>query len=262
MRAPQGYHVHANGIRQHLLHYAGDGPQMLLIPGITSPAITWGFVAERLAEGFDVHVLDVRGRGLSESGDLDYTLDALADDAAALVAACGLNAPVILGHSMGARIAIRAARRAPGLFGGLVLVDPPVSGPGRRVYPSAWPWYGDSIRMAQKGCSVDDMRAFCPTWTDAQVALRAEWLHTCHYGAIRTAYDGFHTDDIHADMPHLDLPVRLVVAGGAPVIGADDLAEMQALIPHLQTRIVKGAGHMIPWDDLAGFLDAVMDFNA
>lgn len=261
MGAPRGYNVHANGIRQHLLHYPGDGPQMLLIPGITSPAITWGFVAERLAQGFDVHVLDVRGRGLSQGGDLDYALDALADDAIALVAACGLTAPVVLGHSMGARIAIRAARRAPAAFGGLVLVDPPVSGPGRRAYPSAWPWYGDSIRMAQRGCSADDMRAFCPTWTDDQVALRAEWLHSCHYGAIRTAYDGFHTDDIHADMPHLALPVRLVVAGGATVINADDLAEIQGLIPHLQTRIVDGAGHMIPWDDLPGFLDAVMDFT-
>ena len=258
----KGYNVHANGIRQHLIHHAGPGPQMLLIPGITSPAITWGFVAERLAARFDVHVLDVRGRGLSQAGDLDYGLDALADDAAALVEACGLERPVLLGHSMGARIGVRAERRSPGRFGGLILVDPPVSGPGRRPYPSAWPWYGDSIRLAQRGCSAREMRAFCPTWTDDQVALRAEWLHTCHFGAIKTAYDGFHTDDVHQDMPHLDLPVRLVVAGGAPVIQPEDLAEIQSLIPHLQTRIVAGAGHMIPWDDLPGFLDAVMDFNA
>ncbi len=29
----RGYHVHANSIRQHLLHYPGPGPQLLLIPG-------------------------------------------------------------------------------------------------------------------------------------------------------------------------------------------------------------------------------------
>ena len=79
---------------------------------------------------------------------------------------------------------------------------------------------------------------------------------------IKTAYDGFHTDDIHADLPQLSLPVRLVVAGGAPVIQPEDLAEIQGLVPHLETRIVDGAGHMIPWDDLQGFLNAVMDFNA
>ena len=44
-----GYNVHANGIRQHLIRYAGPegAPELLVIPGITSPAITWGFVAER-----------------------------------------------------------------------------------------------------------------------------------------------------------------------------------------------------------------------
>lgn len=257
----KGYNIRANGIRQHLIHYPGPGPQLLIIPGITSPAITWGFVAERLAEVFDVHVLDVRGRGLSQAGDLDYSLDAMATDALAL-AHEAFERPLVLGHSMGARIAIRAARRDPEAFSGLILVDPPVSGPGRRAYPSAWPWYEDSILMAQKGCSGADMKKFCPTWTDEQNALRAEWLATCQLDAIRTAFDGFHTDDIHADLPHIGLPMRLVVAGAAPVIGEDDIAEIGALAPAIETRTVEGAGHMIPWDDLEGFLTAVMDFRA
>ncbi|MTH64090.1 alpha/beta fold hydrolase [Paracoccus shanxieyensis] len=255
----RGYNVHANGIRQHLLHYKGNGPELLLIPGITSPAITWGFVAERLTASFDVHVLDVRGRGLSEAGDLDYSLDAMADDAIAL--AGGMDSPIVLGHSMGARIAIRAARKSPAPFSGLILVDPPVSGPGRRGYPAQWPWYGDSIRMAQKGCSAEEMRKFCPTWTDEQVALRAEWLHTCHWGAIKTAFDGFHVDDIHADLPEISLPMRLVVAGGAQVIQPQDVAEIQGLVPKIEIRTVEKAGHMIPWDDLDGFIAAVSDFK-
>ncbi|RDE07587.1 alpha/beta fold hydrolase [Pelagibacterium lacus] len=257
-----GYNVHANGIRQHLIHHPGPGPQLLLVPGITSPAVTWGFVAERLAQRFDVHVLDVRGRGLSQAGALDYSLDAMAADVLALARSEAFDRPIVLGHSMGARIAIRAARIDAEAFAGLILVDPPVSGPGRRAYPSAWAWYEDSILMAQKGCSGADMRKFCPTWTEEQNALRAEWLHTCQLDAIRTAYDGFHSDDIHADLPHLALPLRLVVAGGAPVIGAEDVAEIEHLAPGIETRTVAGAGHMIPWDDLEGFLTAVMDFEA
>ena len=256
----RGYNIHANGIRHHLLHYAGRGPSLLLVPGITSPAITWGFVAERLAAVFDVHVLDVRGRGLSEAGNLDYSLEALAADVIAVAAAADLSKPIVLGHSMGARIAIRAARRSQGAFSGLVLVDPPVSGPGRRPYPSAWSWYEESILMARKGCSGVEMRRFCPTWTDEQNSLRAEWLHTCQLDAIRTAFDGFHTDDIHSDLPHLDLPARLVVAGGATVIGEADIDEIRGLKPDIEVRIVEKAGHMIPWDDIEGFLTATMDF--
>lgn len=257
----RGYNIRANGIRHHLLHFAGPGRALILVPGITSPAITWGFAARRLAERFDVHVLDVRGRGLSEAGDLDYSLDAMAADLIGVVAGAGLPAPVVLGHSMGARIAIRAARKAPSAFSGLVLVDPPVSGPGRRPYPANWAWYEDSILLSREGCSAEDMARFCPTWTEDQRALRAEWLHTCDLTAIRVAFDGFQTDDIHADLPHLDLPIRLVVAGGAAVIGAEDVAELRQLSPGLEVRTVAQAGHMIPWDDLDGFLDAVADFD-
>lgn len=260
---PVGYNVHANGIRHHLVRHGKSGlPQMLLVPGITSPAVTWDFVAARLAETYEVHVLDVRGRGLSQAGDLDYSLEAMADDVVALVAELRLDRPVILGHSMGARTAIRAGRKAPGVFAGLILADPPVSGPGRRAYPSAWPWYEDSILLAQRGCSAEEMKAFCPTWTQDQRALRAEWLHTCELRAIDAAYKGFHTDDIHVDLPHLDLPMRLIVAGGSPVIEASDVEEIRRLAPAIEVVTVEGAGHMIPWDDLDGFLNAVAGFPA
>ena len=261
--SPFGYNVHANGIRHHLVRHGAPGRrQMLLVPGITSPAVTWDFVAAPLSETYEVHVLDVRGRGLSQAGDLDYSLDAMADDVVALAFALDLDHPVILGHSMGARTAIRAARKAPGLFSGLILADPPVSGPGRRSYPSAWPWYEDSILLAQRGCSAEEMKAFCPTWTENQRALRAEWLHTCELRAIDAAYKGFHTDDVHTDLPHLDLPMRLVVAGGSPVIETADIEEIRTLAPGIEVVTVEGAGHMIPWDDLDGFLAAVAGFQA
>jgi N-formylmaleamate deformylase len=147
-----GFHVRANGIRQHVLRYGGQGRPLLLVPGITSPAITWGFVAEELAQSHDVHVLDVRGRGLSESGSgLDYGLDACARDLIALAEALGWDKADILGHSMGARHAIRACRIDGSRFGRVVLVDPPVSGPGRRAYPARLPWYIDRWRWRGRG---------------------------------------------------------------------------------------------------------------
>ncbi len=254
---PQGLNVTANGIRQHVLRYRGPGAPLVLVPGITSPAITWGFVAERLAQAFDTTVVDVRGRGLSSTGpELDYGLDAMADDLGALIAALGLAGVTVLGHSMGARIAARAAARGAGLAR-LILVDPPVSGPGRRAYPSKLPWYVDSIRLAETGMDAEAMKAFCPTWTEEQRALRAEWLHTCYEPAIVTAFEGFHTDDFHGDLPGLSVPTALVVAGRGGVIEPGDEAEILSLNPAIRTVHVSNAGHMIPWDDFEGFFLAL-----
>lgn len=256
-----GANTFANGIRQHYLRYGGKGSPVVLIPGITSPAITWGFVAERLAETHDVYVLDVRGRGLSSTGpDLDYGLDAMAADVAGFVEAVGLSAPALLGHSMGARIAIRASILQPAAFSQLVLVDPPVSGPGRRPYPSKLPWYVDSIRLSLKGIDAEGMRAFCPSWTDEQLKLRAEWLHTCYEPAIVTAFEDFHKDDIFPDLPKLSHPAMLMVAGRGGVIEPADVEEVRSLYPAMEITRVDNAGHMIPWDNFDGFFAALGDF--
>ncbi len=268
VRPLYGAHVHANGIRQHYLRYGGQGQPLILIPGITSPAMTWGFVGARFGDAFDVYVLDVRGRGLSETRPgLDYGLDALADDVVAFAAALGLDdagtgRPVVVGHSMGARIAIRAARRAPGAFASLVLADPPVSGPGRRPYPAPLSWYVDSIRLAVRGMDWQDLRPFSPTWGEADLRLRAEWLATCDEDAIRRAYADFQETDIHGDLPHLNLPAQLVVAGAGGVILDEDIAEIGRLNPAIVITSVSAAGHMIPWDDFDGFFAAIDPFLA
>ena len=259
-----GANVQANGIRQHYLRYGGqrDGQDpVIVVPGITSPAITWGFVAERLGQHFDTYVLDVRGRGLSSAATgMDYSLDAQAADLIALVDALGLKQVSVVGHSMGARIGVRAARLGMSAMRRLVAVDPPVSGPGRRPYPSQLPWYVDSMKAARDGMDWQAMRAFCPTWTEEQLRLRAEWLHTCDEAAVLASFDGFHTDDIHADLPAVTQPVLLMTAERGGVVSDDDVKEWSQLLGAMQTVRVPDAGHMIPWDNEEGFYQALGDF--
>jgi N-formylmaleamate deformylase len=252
-----GANVQANGIRQHYLRYGGVGATLILVPGITSPAITWGFVAERLAERFDVYVLDVRGRGLSQAGPgLDYGIDVCADDISGFCAALSLAAPMALGHSMGARHLIRAAARG-GIFDRLLLIDPPVSGPGRRAYPAKLAWYLDSMALACAGIDAEGLRVFSPTWTEEQRCLRAAWLHTCDERAVIASFKGFSDDDIHADLPRVAVPTVLVAAEQGGVIGEADVEEIHRLNPKIAAVRVAGAGHMIPWDNLEGFLAAL-----
>ena len=262
-----GANVRANDIRQHYLRYGGSDGQrgerdaVVIIPGITSPAVTWGFVGERFGRQFDTYILDVRGRGLSEaSATLDYSVAAQAADVTAFAEALGLKRYALVGHSMGGRIGARAARSRPAGLTRLVMVDPPVSGPGRRAYPAKLPWYVDSMRDARAGIGIDGMRAYCPTWTEEQLRLRAEWLHTCDERAILASFEEFHTGDFHADLPGIAVPAMLMTAGRGDVVLPADIDELRGLLPGLQTSFVANAGHMSPWDDEAGFYAAFGDF--
>src|SRR5262249_30913622 len=116
------FYVEAKGIKLHFLQYGESGPQVLLIPGITSPAITWGFVGGRLGRHARITILDNRGRGLSDQRPgLGHTTEDYAEDAAGVIEALGLAPSVVLGHSMGARVAARLAARRPDLVGRCIL---------------------------------------------------------------------------------------------------------------------------------------------
>ena len=247
----RGAHCIVNDVRLHYLDFSGGGIPMLILPGITSPAATWAFVAQHLARDRRIIVADIRGRG--------YSLDAYAADALGMIAAAGLDRPIILGHSMGARIAIRLAATHPDAARALIMADPPLTGPGRPPYPTAIESYLAAHAAASNGATIEQFRPFNPGWSDDQIARRLKWLPTCAVEAIRATYDNFHAEDIHADLPHILCPAVLIRAENAAVVTPEGEAEVASLLPRGTMRTI-AAGHMIPWDNLGDFLDIVRAF--
>ena len=259
MNQGKGAHLRANGIRLHYLHFAGAGPGVLIIPGIVSPAILWGHVGEWLSEGYDCHVLDVRGRGLSEAGPhLDYGVHACAQDVVSFLQATGMEQPIVVGHSMGGRIALRAATLAPGLMGALVLVDPPTSGPGRRPYPVPKARTLNLLCAAHRGEALEALqKSGAAPWPHELQQLRAEWLATCDERAVHVTYDDFHNEDIYADLAVMKEPLSLLCAGEGGVVSDTDIADMCQLRPDLSVTRLPGVGHQMQAENFQAFKQAL-----
>jgi len=102
------------------------GPVVLAVHGITANHRTWDLVADRLP---DVRLVapDLRGRGRSATLPGPFGMARHAADLAAVLAAVAPDpAPgpaVVLGHSMGAFVAVTLAHIHPGRVARLVLVD-------------------------------------------------------------------------------------------------------------------------------------------
>lgn len=258
-RQPQGRHVRANGVRLHYLRYGGAGPALVLVPGIASPAMLWDHVGRWLGKRHDCFILDVRGRGLSESGPLlDYGVDACAADVLAFGRALGLQRPIVVGHSMGARIALRANRLDAGAFGPMVLLDPPTSGPGRRHYPIPMKRTLDLVRAAHRGEAEAALRQPDQApWPEDLLLLRAEWLATVDERAIQVTYDDFRGQDMFADLAQARGPVSLICAGKGGVVSDEDVRDMLALNPRLRTLRLPTAGHQMQVDDFPAFCEAL-----
>jgi N-formylmaleamate deformylase len=253
--------VQANGLRHRVLRYGQAGNRdLLFLPGITSPAVTADFLAVRFAGlGFRVSVPDIRGRGLTDRAPAgQYRLTDYAADVAGLVDALGLRTPVVVGHSMGARIAAAyAVLHEPADHGLLVLVDPPTSGPGRGSYPTSREAFLQQLREAQQGTDAEAVRRFYPTWPDRELRIRADVLASCDETAVLETHEGFETEDFFAYWGQLTRPVVLVRGGNSPVVPLPAVADLRRARPDIEIVTVPGAGHMVPWDQLDGFLDSV-----
>lgn len=249
-----GY-VAANDVRLHCLEY-GDGPvSIVIVPGITSPAITWEFVAEALARDYRVYTLDVRGRGLSDVTPAGtYGLPTYAADLAGFVRGLGLARPVVLGHSMGARIvAAYGALHAPAGTP-LIVVDPPLSGPGRPPYPSPLESYTSAIQQARAGTTVAELRPRYPTWDDRQLQIRADWLGTCDLTAVSETHHNFQLEDFFGYWRRCQPPLLFMYGQQSLAVAAEDVLEIRGANPAAEIVGISGAAHMIPWDNLAEFL--------
>jgi len=103
---------------------AGDGPLVLLVPGIGDLRSVYRFLVPELVEaGYRVAAMDLRGHGDSDATFDTYDDVALGTDVVALVQHLGGPA-VVAGNSMGAGGATWAAAEAPDLIRGLILIGP------------------------------------------------------------------------------------------------------------------------------------------
>jgi 3-oxoadipate enol-lactonase len=106
------------------LHHVrlGDGPALLLLPGMASTQLHWGnALLERLSASFMVVAVEHRGTGRSPDAPGGFDLQDLADDAAALLARLGLDTAHVFGVSMGGAVAQELALRHPARVDRLVL---------------------------------------------------------------------------------------------------------------------------------------------
>ena len=250
------FYVVTNGVKIHFLEYGSQGPNVLLLPGITTPAILWGLVSERLGTYAHVVAVDNRGRGPSDQQPgLRYRLEDYAADAAGVIEALGLKDVVVLGHSMGARIGIMLAAEYPQLVSRLILADPPVSGPGRRPYPSPLKQYYDNIDRILNGEPLPP-----GIYTPEQDRLRHEWIGTCSKDAVAETLANFHEEDIFELMPRIECPALLLQAGKGDTIRDEDAEEIVARIPDVIKKKLENVGHMMPWFDLELFLGSIEGF--
>jgi pimeloyl-ACP methyl ester carboxylesterase len=101
----------------------GTGKPLLIIHGFLGMSDNWkSFGALYAAEGFQVHMLDLRNHGKSFHSD-DFSYDVMSDDVLEYCQANNLEEVSIIGHSMGGKVAMLFATNYPDKVDKLIVAD-------------------------------------------------------------------------------------------------------------------------------------------
>jgi pimeloyl-ACP methyl ester carboxylesterase len=108
--------------RLHAVDDPGGEPPVVFLGGGFGTVRNWDRVIRELGDSHRAIRFDARARGKSETSS-DYSAPAAVDDVATVIAATGIERPVLVGWSYGATIAVRFAAEHPADVRGLVLID-------------------------------------------------------------------------------------------------------------------------------------------
>lgn len=147
-----GRFVRADGVLTAYRSWGAHGTPIVLVGGFFEPSFVWDDVAPILARTHRVYALDLDGFGYTQRRG-PWTLAEWTDQLRGFDRALHLARPVVVGHSLGAAVAVQAARR--GIASRVVLLDGDalkISGPPHFVRRAILhsPFFTAAFRLASR----------------------------------------------------------------------------------------------------------------
>jgi len=239
---------------------------LVFIHGMSSFSYDWVPVASAL--GREAACLDMRGFGDSDwSGD--YSVPAMAGDIGALLDHLGWEKAIVVGHSMGARIACYFASRRPRRVAGLALVD----------YAPEYASEG-VLRAAQLVAEVPDV---FPSVEAAMAHFKAARERRVRFAAYLLKVEGGYAVkrdtwfrdqarrllaagapakprvDMWKALARLRMPTLVIRGTRSALFAAETVAKVKAANPLVRVAEVD-AGHDVAADNIAGLVAALRGF--
>ena len=246
----------------HIAYHRTDtsGPPLVLSHGLTDNGLCWIRVAEVLAEDFDVIMLDARAHGnssrITEGIEYDPALDL-----AQAIEQLGLNAAVVMGHSLGARSTARYAAMYPERVSTVILEDPPLLARRDKVAMEKWRTDFRKQVLQFRSMTIEQITQLgkerSPSWHDDEFPA---WATSKLEVDFEVSF--FDPEPWQNYIPLITAPTLLMYgeAGFGGIVTTEIAAEVCSLNPRITTTQIDGAGHNTRRENFNDYMLVVRNF--
>jgi 3-oxoadipate enol-lactonase len=250
------HHADVDGLRLHYLR-RGEGEALLLIQGMSGTHLSWGepFEAALAGAGLELITYDHRGVGHSTPVAQGFSITRLADDAAGLLDALGLDRVHVLGISMGGMVAQELAVRHPQRLRSLTLGCTYCGGPEGRLAGEEVAsglaqalMSGDQERALRAGYEFNVSQAFAADTANYEPFRTMATALPVPVAVIMLQLQAIQGHDTSARLPGLEVPTLVIHGTEDRMLPFANGELIARLVPGARLERLEGVGHMFWWE--------------
>jgi pimeloyl-ACP methyl ester carboxylesterase len=245
----------------------GEGQPVIILHGIFGISDNWVTIGRRLAEKFEVFIPDQRNHGQSPHSDT-FNYYALGDDLFEFIEDHHIINPILIGHSMGGKVAMNFALEHPSKVSQLIVVDISL-----REYPARQEHMDiihamlsvnfDEIssreeveEIVSKSVKSRRIRMFIMKNLYRISSTRFAWRMN-----VPSIYENIENVFIGVDSPYTyEKPALFIKGGSSDYILDVDYAPIRKKFPEAQFKTIDGASHWVHADKPDELCAAFSDF--
>ena len=243
---------------------AGEGDPIVILHGLFGSSDNWLSIARVLSETHKVYAVDQRNHGQSPHSDY-FSYEIMANDLKEFLEEHNIVNPIIIGHSMGGKVAMQFATEHPEILKKLVVVD---------IAPKEYPVHHDVILEGLNSIDVKNLAS--RNEANEQLAKYVQDIGTRQFllkNIARTS-DGFQWK---INLPVIETGIEQIGIGLDPTSSYDgdtlfirgkkshyiqdeDQPDLLKHFPKSELETIENAGHWIHAEQPEAFLSAIKSF--